>query len=208
MNFYHLGMKALQAEHGSTAIANRLEETRLRTSFNGTDVALIESSAIFFLATSDRDGHPDCSIKGGDPGFVRVIGDELVFPDYDGNGMFRSLGNISINSSVALLFVNFGSPGAKLRVHGTAKILAPDEIPGEFPGAQSLVAVTPTAIFPNCPRYLPVMQIAETSIYNPRPQYEPPEPAWKSKPDLKDYVPKKHKGEHHEPLCTNESPDK
>ena len=118
--------------------------------------AFIASLRFFFLATADAEGRPDCSFKGGDPGFVRVLApDLLAFPDYDGNGMFKSLGNIRANPHVGLLFIDMEGKPKRLRVNGTAEVVLDDPLLPEFEGAQALVRVTPVAIFPNCPRYIP-----------------------------------------------------
>ena len=75
---------------------------------------------MFFLATCDADGNPQCSYKGGDPGFVRVVDDRtLAFPVYDGNGMFLSLGNIRAHANVGMLFIDFEHPN-RVRVNGVA----------------------------------------------------------------------------------------
>ena len=96
--FYHQGSRQLQDAFHSRPIADRLEEVTLHTAFTSSDQAFIESAIYFFLATADASGHPDVSFKGGPGGFVRVTGPaELAFPDYDGNGMFRSLGNLVVN---------------------------------------------------------------------------------------------------------------
>ena len=85
----------------------------------------IEGVGFFFLATADAEGRPDCSFKGGLPGFVRVTGpSEIAFPDYDGNGMFKSLGNLLVNPGVGLLFIAMGEKPRRLRVNGTATVSA------------------------------------------------------------------------------------
>jgi hypothetical protein len=176
MSHYHHGSRELQDRFDTRRLADRLAERLWRTAFTPEDQAFIESRAMFFLATADEQGRPDCSYKGGMPGFVRVTGaSELSFPSYDGNGMFRSLGNIRVNPNVGLLFLDFEKP-SRLRVNGQATIT--DEVSG-FEGAQLVVRVKAEAIFPNCPRYLHRMQLVETSVYAPRPGHEPPEPGWK-----------------------------
>ena len=68
---------------------------------------------MFFLATADEHGMPQCSYKGGDPGFVRVVDEHtLAFPSYDGNGMYLSLGNLLVNPQVGILFIDFAQPEA------------------------------------------------------------------------------------------------
>ena len=110
---------------------------------------------MFFLATADALGKPDCSYKGGLPGFVRIVDERtLAFPDYNGNGMYRSLGNVLLNRSVALLFIDFERP-QRLRILGEATLHDTDPLLAEFAGAQLIVRVRATRIFPNCPRYIP-----------------------------------------------------
>src|ERR1700719_4509544 len=156
---YHDGSRRLQDQFGSRRISDRLEEKLTRTQFTADDKAFIESVPYFFLATADSSGRPDCSYKGGMPGFVRVIGpSELAFPDFDGNGMFKSLGNIAVNSEVGLLFVDFEKP-RRLRVSGSALVRTDDPLLAQTVGAQLIVRVRAHAIFPNCPRYIPTMKL-------------------------------------------------
>jgi hypothetical protein len=180
---YHDGHRRLQDEFESRKIADRLDELA-RTAFSEDDKAFIESCAFFLIATADSEGRPDCSHKGGMPGFARVSApDEIVFPDYDGNGMFKSLGNIAVNPNVGLLFINFEKP-RRLRVNGTASFSRSDELLTQTVGAQLIVRVKARAIFPNCPRYIPRMQFIEPSKFAPQPGVEFPEPEWKSFPDF------------------------
>jgi predicted pyridoxine 5'-phosphate oxidase superfamily flavin-nucleotide-binding protein len=178
--FYHDGNRALQDAFESRRIADQLERLK-HAQFTADDQAFIESALYFFLATADAEGRPDCSFKGGPAGFVRVTGSsELAFPDYDGNGMFKSLGNVAVNPHVGLLFIAMHGPPRRLRVNGVASIDRSDPLLGATVGAQMIVRVQATAIFPNCPRYIPILELAEESPYTPRPGEEPVEPAWKS----------------------------
>lgn len=187
---YHEGNRALQDAFGSRALADRLEEKLRRDRFTEDDAAFIGSLEFFFLATADAEGRPDCSFKGGPAGFVRVAApDLLVFPDYDGNGMFKSLGNLKANPNVGLLFIGFGEAARRLRVNGVAQVVGDDPAMAEVPGAQLLVKVTPRAIFPNCPRYIPSLTQAAASEYLPRADAVPVEPQWKSFEMFADVVP-------------------
>ena len=180
---YHSGHRLLQDKFESRNIADRLDDLA-RKSFSEEDKTFVESCAFFFLATADSEGQPDCSHKGGLPGFVRVSGpDEIVFPDYDGNGMFKSLGNIAVNPNVGLLFINFEKP-RRLRITGMASFSRDDELLQQTVGAQLIVRVKARAIFPNCPRYIPTMQFVEPSKYAPRRGVPFEEPEWKSFPDF------------------------
>ncbi|UTP37903.1 pyridoxamine 5'-phosphate oxidase family protein [Phenylobacterium sp. LH3H17] len=187
---YHQGNRDLQDAFGSRALADRLEETLRRKVFNEADGAFIAAQSFFFLATADVEGRPDCSFKGGPVGFVQVAAaDELIFPDYDGNGMFKSLGNIAANPHVGLLFIAMGEKPQRLRVNGTASVSQDDPRIVGIPGAQLLVKVRPTDIFPNCPRYIPSLQVVEPSTYTPKADAPPVEPAWKSFEAFADVVP-------------------
>jgi predicted pyridoxine 5'-phosphate oxidase superfamily flavin-nucleotide-binding protein len=177
---YHAGARTLQDQFDSRRIADRLEQVQVHSTFTDHDRAFIEGCAMFFLATADADGHPDCSYKGGLPGFVRVVDERtLAFPDYDGNGMFKSLGNILLNPHVGLLFLSFERP-RRLRVNGVATVNQDDPLMAEYPGAQLVVRVQAQRIFPNCPRYIHQLQLVEHSVYVPQPAYRPPIPEWKT----------------------------
>jgi uncharacterized protein len=192
--FFHEGMRAWQDGFDSRRLADRLEEKLGRKRFTADDRAFIESRTMFFLATADAAGRPDCSYKGGDAGFVRVTGDdELAFPSYDGNGMFRSIGNLSTHAPVGLLFIDFEQP-RRLRVNGLASVRPDDPLHDEFAGAQLVVRVRATHIFPNCPRYIHRLQLAEASPYVPRPGVEPPVPAWKRFEMFSDVLPRDDRG--------------
>ena len=186
---YHEGMRRLQDVRETRVLADRLEEVVVRTAFTEEDRAFIERSAMFFIATSDYQGHPDCSYKGGLPGFVKVLDDNtLAIPDYDGNGMYRTWGNVLVNPHVGLLFMDFEQP-KRLRVNGIAKIVQDDPLVANLPGCVFLVQVTASRIFPNCPRYLHKMQMLEFSTYAPRTDYSPPIPAWKTYEAFRDSLP-------------------
>ncbi len=186
---YHDGNRSLQDAFDSRRISDRLEEKLMRVAFTADDKTFIESAIYFFLATADAEGRPDCSFKGGARGFVRVTGaGELAFPDYDGNGMFKSLGNILVNPDVGLLFIDMHEKPRRLRVNGIARVVRDDPLMVQTVGAQMMVRVTARAIFPNCPRYVPKLHLVEPSVYTPKPGHEPVEPAWKDFADFKGYV--------------------
>ena len=171
--------RTLQRRFDTTRLADRIDSSLCRGRFTPEDRAFIERLDMFFLATADTDGRPSCSFKGGDPGFVRVTGDaELVFPCYDGNGMFLSMGNATENPHVGLLFVDFETP-RRLRVNGIAELLPAGDLAPDWLEAQFLVHVAVRQIFPNCPRYLPRMQRLEPSRFVPRPGVITPVPPWK-----------------------------
>jgi hypothetical protein len=190
MDMYHEGNRALQREFGSTTLADRLVETLDHNRFSDDDKAFIEAAQFFFLATSSADGFPDCSFKAGPKGFAKIIApDLLAFPDYDGNGMFKSLGNIRSNPQVGMLFIAMNEMPKRLRVNGRATVSLDDELLVQFAGAQAIVRVTPEHIFPNCPRYIPNLATGSESPYIPRAGAVPAEPAWKRFENFKTVVP-------------------
>jgi uncharacterized protein len=176
---YHDGSRRLQDRFETRQLADRLAERTRRTRLTDDDRAFVERCAMFFLATADAGGRPECSYKGGDPGFVRVVDPgTLVFPSYDGNGMFRSLGNLLVNRHVGMLFIDFETP-RRLRINGEAAVHQRHAWLDRFPGADALVEVAVREAFPNCPRYIHRLERREPSPYVPREGYEPPRPAWK-----------------------------
>jgi predicted pyridoxine 5'-phosphate oxidase superfamily flavin-nucleotide-binding protein len=187
---YHDGSRLLQDKFDSRRIADRLVEVLHRTSFTDEDRDFIESRIMFFLASADAEGRPDCSYKGGRPGFVRVVTpDTLAFPSYDGNGMFKSLGNVQVNPQVGLLFIDFEKP-KRLRVNGIASLHFDDPLRHTFEGSQLIVRVKAEHIFPNCPRYIHRMTLEEISEYAPGHGIAPPVPAWKQMDAFRDYLPR------------------
>jgi len=145
---------------------------------------------MFFLATADAEGRPDCSYKGGMPGFVKVLDEHtLAFPDYNGNGMFRSLGNILLNPHVGLLFVDF-ERADRLRINGAASLDAHDPLLPQYPGAQLIVRVQTRQIFPNCPRYIHRMRLVKHSSYTPTAGCAPPVPNWKRWDEFRTFLPR------------------
>jgi predicted pyridoxine 5'-phosphate oxidase superfamily flavin-nucleotide-binding protein len=186
---YHAGMRELQDLRDTRRLADRLAEVTLHSSFTDEDREFIQRCRMFCIATADADGHPDCSYKGGLPGFVRVLDDcTLAVPDYDGNGMYRTWGNVLVNPHVGLLFLDFENV-KRLRVNGTAQVSHDANLCAQFPGAVFVVRVTAERIFPNCPRYLHRMQLVEESVHSPRPGYTPPVPAWKTFDEFRDALP-------------------
>ena len=186
---YHEGMRQLQDARDTRVLADRLEQVISRDAFTPEDRAFIERSAMMFVATADTDGRPDCSYKGGVPGFVQVLDTRtLLVPDYDGNGMYRSWGNVMVNAHVGLLFIDFENP-KRLRVNGSARVVSDAAVLQQLEGAVFAIRIEVERIFPNCPRYLHRMKTEEVSAYAPRACYTPPVPGWKSNEQFRDALP-------------------
>ncbi|MEA2257016.1 MAG: uncharacterized protein QOG35_3061 [Solirubrobacteraceae bacterium] len=188
---YHEGSRELQDRFDTRRLADRLEE-RAAPRLSSSDRALIERMDMFFLATADAEGHPQCSYKGGDPGFVRVLDERtLAFPNYDGNGMFLSLGNALVNPHVGMLFIDFyAERPTRLRVNGIAHVDPADELLDTWPEAQLVVRVQATEVFPNCPRYIHRLALVGRSRFVPRSGCETPVPEWKHSEWARDVLPR------------------
>jgi uncharacterized protein len=177
--FYHDGSRRLQDRFDTRRVAGVLEERTLREEITDDDRAFIEARDMFFLATADPQGRPDCSYKGGDPGFVRVVDPRTVaFPNYDGNGMYRSMGNALVNPAIGMLFIDWQAQ-RRLRLNGDASITDDDPLLAAYPEAQFVVRVAVREVFPNCPRYIHRLELVERSRFVPRPEQETPIPGWK-----------------------------
>jgi uncharacterized protein len=186
---YHDGSRRLQDQFDTRRLADRLEEVTVGDTIGERDRRFIEARDMFFLATADEDGVPTCSYKGGDPGFVRVLDEHTVaFPNYDGNGMYLSMGNVLVNPNVGMLFIDF-ERGRRMRLNGVASIDANDPLLAEYPEAQFIVRVRTREVFPNCPRYIHRYQLVERSPFVPRAGCETPVPDWKRSEWARDALP-------------------
>ena len=184
--------RVLQQKFDTTRLADRVEELVVRPQLPDDSKAFIESRDMFFLTSVDQRGYPTCSYKGGAPGFVRVLDPRtIVFPSYNGNGMFLSMGNIMASHKVGMLFMDFETPH-RVRVHGIAAIDQNDRLLAEFAGAELLIRVTITETFINCPRYIHQYQRLQTSKYAPQAGCAaPPAPQWKRIDALQDALPER-----------------
>jgi len=151
---------------------------------------LIQSSKFFFIASSWK-GYIDCNIKSGDPGFVKIVKDRVIeYPEYDGNSMYRTAGNILKNPNVALLFVNFDGKSRRIRINGHASIHRDAQSLKKHYGAKFVVRIK-CEIYPNCPRYIPNLEDKELSVHIPREgKIVPPAPEWKERDYIRDILPK------------------
>src|SRR5690606_32986743 len=189
--FYHKAQRDMQEQFDSVRLADRLEQVKVHAQFTESDRAFIHAQEMFFFATVSPDGQPSCSYKGGAPGFVRVVDDAtLVFPWYDGNGMFVPAGSISATHKVGLLFSDFSHP-RRLRPEGTASLDDSAASLGMYVDAQFVVRVSALRIYPNWPRYIHRMQHVEASPYVPQPGITAPIPEWKQSEWARDVLPQR-----------------
>ena len=178
---YHDAQRAYQDRFDTRRLADRLAES---TSDRIADrvQAFIEARDMFFIATTDADGWPQSSYKGGEPGFVRILDEHtLAFPVYNGNGMYLTAGNLAVNPRVGILFIDW-STGTRLRINGMATVDIDDPLIDDFPRAEFVVRVQTTEVFANCRRYVHHYELVERSRFVPRAEAPPPVPDWKLDP--------------------------
>jgi predicted pyridoxine 5'-phosphate oxidase superfamily flavin-nucleotide-binding protein len=205
VSVYHDGNRSFQDRFDTRRLADRIEERLVHAAIDEEDRAFIEARDMFFLATADADGTPQCSYKGGEPGFVRVLDEHTIaFPSFDGNGMYLSLGNVAANPRVGLLFIDFEGQ-KRLRLNGVASIGDDDPLLAEYPRAQCVVRVTATEVFANCPRYIHKLALVERSRFTPRADCDPPVPEWKRRDWTRDVLPAGDPATDHEGAASEDS---
>lgn len=184
---YGAGSRALQDTFDSRRLADRLQELTIHDELTDDDAELIEAQTSVLVSSVDESGWPDVSYKGGDPGFVRVLDPTtLAMPSYDGNGMFRTLGNIAADPRLAMLFVDTARPW-RLRLHGIGRVETAGALVDSFHGAQAVLVVDIKRLFPNCGRYID--QGSGPAPHVPREGEETPEPEWKQMDVIRPYLP-------------------
>ncbi len=186
--------RKLQDQFDSRQVADVLAAVIVRPEIDDEAKAFIESRSFFFLSTVNADGQPTVSHKGGAPGFVRVIDPTtIVFPSYDGNGMFLSMGNIAGDGRIGLLFMDFERPH-RVRAHAHAVVNRDDPMMSHYPGADLIVRATLTDVFVNCPRYITPHTRGEVSKYVPDANGNAPLPGWKKIDALQPFLPSRFQG--------------
>ncbi len=188
-DIYHEGSRELQDRFDTRRLADRMEETLVHDTVLPGEKDFIERLDMFFIATVDERGHASCSYRGGDPGFVRVVDERTIaFPNYDGNGMYLSMGNVLQTRQVGLLFIDFENQ-KRMRFNGEATISGDDPLMQEYPEAQFIVRVRAREIFTNCPRYIHKMKLVQRSRFVPKKECQTPVPGWKKGEWVADTLP-------------------
>ena len=186
---YHDGNRHLQDRFDTRRLADRLDEAIVGDTIDDNDRRFIERADMLFIATADEQGRPNCSYKGGEPGFVRVLDEHTIaFPNYDGNGMYLTMGNVLKNPHVGLLFIDF-EERHRMRLNGEASIDEGDPLMAEYPEAQFIVRVRAREVFPNCPRYIHQYKLVARSRFVPKAECETPVPSWKKGDWVADTLP-------------------
>ena len=177
--FYTASNRKLQDEHDSRRLADAVARAIVDDELRPEQAGFIGSLDYFFLTTINEKGEPTVSYKGGPVGLAYVVNPrKIVFPNYDGNGMFLSTGNVAATSKVGLLFIDMVTP-LRVRVQGEAQLTRDADHLARFPGSNMAVEVNITAVFYNCARYIHRHTRIGTSRYVPDANGRQPFPAWK-----------------------------
>lgn len=125
------GERRAQERFGTTGRAAGFYAKQMLNHLNQEMQQFIARMEMVFIATADARGECDCSFRAGAPGFVQVLDEKtLAYPEYRGNGVLASLGNILDNPHIGLIFLDYYQTTVGLHVNGTARVLDPSEAAG------------------------------------------------------------------------------
>ena len=190
VSIYHDGNRTFQDRFDTRRLADRIEERIVHDRIDDDDRAFIEARDMFFLATADEHGAPQCSYKGGEPGFVRVLDEHTIaFPSYDGNGMYLSLGNLRREPAGRPALHRLRGPEAAAAERHRLDRRRTIRCSPSTSARSCVVRVRATEVFPNCPRYIHKLELVERSRFVPREACEPPVPDWKRREWARDVLP-------------------
>lgn len=193
-NFYTETQLKLQKEQECENLAATAFDAIVDAEIQDHQVPFISSRDFFFLSSVNSLGEPTVSYKGGAPGFVSVESpNKLILPNYDGNGMFYSMGNAMETGKIGMLFIDMETP-QRLRLQGNAKVSTTPELLARFPGSNMVLEVDVTSVFFNCARYIHKHTRVENSKYVPNEKGEQPYPSWKRLDIVQDSLPPKDRG--------------
>ncbi|HEV2374966.1 MAG TPA: pyridoxamine 5'-phosphate oxidase family protein [Streptosporangiaceae bacterium] len=163
------GEHCLQETQGTETRAAKFYHDQVSDRLTPRMQEFIARMDMMWVATADGAGECDCSFRSGPPGFVRILGGhQLAYPDYRGNGVMASSGNVMQNPHVGLWFGDFEQDLIGLHVNGTAAVLTPEQMrradpslaeethPGRRPGHWVMVYVE--ECFIHCRKHLPRLE--------------------------------------------------
>ncbi|MGP3999986.1 pyridoxamine 5'-phosphate oxidase family protein [Streptomyces sp. 8N706] len=154
---------------GTTGRADRFYDEQVLDRLNDRMREFVGRQEMFFLATADRHGECDSTFRAGPPGFLQVLDEKtLMYPEYRGNGVLASLGNIEENPRLGILMIDFLRDRIGLHVNGMARLVPDEEVRAAHPGlpvdpvpgrrAQLWVEVTVEEAYIHCAKHIPHLQ--------------------------------------------------
>jgi uncharacterized protein len=178
------GEHVLQEQCATSARAGRFYESQVTGRLTADMQAFISRMSMAFIATADAAGECDCSFRAGPPGFIRVVNDRTIaYPEYRGNGVMASLGNMLQNPHIGIFLVDFTRDLIGLHVNGVAEVVSPAEMPAidpflpepdDHPGRQAehWVVTSVEEAYIHCskhiPKLLPQSRVRHWGSDNPR----------------------------------------
>lgn len=137
------GEDAVQERFRTVGRATAFRKNQVLTYLNPLMEQFIQSQEMMFIATADANGSCDCSFRGGMSGFVRVLDHQrFLYPEYRGNGVMASLGNIQENPHIGIIFIDFSQSTIGLHINGRARILTNEELLSSPDVTPDLIAAT------------------------------------------------------------------
>jgi predicted pyridoxine 5'-phosphate oxidase superfamily flavin-nucleotide-binding protein len=156
------GEHALQRRSGSQDRADRFYRQQVLDRLNRRMIEFIGRQEMVWIATADGHGECDCSFRAGPPGFVQVLDPwTMRYPEYRGNGVMASLGNIDENPHVGMVFLDFDRERIGLHVNGTARVVEADDQSGARPRVERWVEVRVQEAYIHCRKHLPKLVKAD-----------------------------------------------
>ncbi|MYT32416.1 pyridoxamine 5'-phosphate oxidase [Streptomyces sp. SID8354] len=163
------GEHLVQQRLGTTGRADRFYADQVLDHLNVRMQEFVARQEMFFLATADRHGECDATFRAGPTGFVQVLGDRLLaYPEYRGNGVMASVGNLSENPRLGILMIDFTRDRIGLHINGRARVVLDEEMRAYYPGlpvdpvpgrrAQLWVAVEVEEAYIHCSKHIPHLQ--------------------------------------------------
>lgn len=194
MDFYETGHRQLQDQFETRRLADTLEASIVSDEIGDEHAEFISTRDFFFLSSVNTAGEPTVSYKGGPVGLVHIVDPKTVlFPIYDGNGMFLSAGNISATAKIGMLFIDFETPH-RVRLQARASISTQPDHLELFPGALVAVEAHVDSTFVNCGRYIHKHSRIESSKHVPGNDGRQPLAMWKRIDLLQDSLAPKDQG--------------
>jgi uncharacterized protein len=185
--FYHDGMRLIQDRFDGRRLADALERNFLQETLQDAHIRLIQAATHFIIATSAGE-FVDCSMKCGPPGFIRICGPSCIeYPEYEGNSMYRTAGNILLNGNCGLLFVSSEAGAKRVRAMGKAIVLGDPEVLARHPNAKLVVRIQ-CRLFPNCATQTVSKNALQSANDGQGPSSKDTQ-SWKSLDVLKDHLP-------------------
>lgn len=175
------GERSLQMKFGTQKRAEAFYENQMLDHLNPAMIDFISEQEMVFISTADSGGNCDTSIRTGIPGFVRVLDrSTLIYPEFRGNGVMASMGNISENPHIGLLFVDFFKHCIGLHVNGSAEIVENEQLyerlafseemkkqlaENEGQLAERWVMIKVDEAYIHCSKHIPLMKRLDKQIH-------------------------------------------